>query len=81
MNSKSYKIFFKTIYKSKIQKNINFEVLEAIYLSNKACVCKNDFKYVIGYKDAKKFYGYSFQKLVHIEETLIKLNVCLFDKL
>ena len=25
-------------------------------------------------------YAYFFQKWVHIEETLMKLNICLFDK-
>ena len=41
---------------------------------------KGNFKYFIGYKDAKKLdlYSYYFQKSVHIEEILIKLNVCFF---
>ena len=35
-----------------------------IVVSNKISFGKNDFKYFIGYKDAKKldFYAYSFQK-------------------
>ena len=36
-----------------------------------------DFKYLTGYKDAKKIdlYSYFFQKLVHLEGIFIKLNV------
>ena len=47
---------------------------------NRVSFGKKDFKYFIGYKDAKKInlYAYSSQKWVHIEEILIELNVCLF---
>ena len=53
-----------------------------IDVSNKVTFCKKDFKYFIGYKYAKKLdlYAYSLKKWVHIEEILIKLNVCLFFK-
>ena len=46
-------------------------------VSNKIFFGKNDFKYFIGYEDAKKLYlyAYSFQTWVYIEEIL---NVCLF---
>ena len=56
--------------------NINKKVA-----SNKVRFCKMDFKYFIDYKDAKKLdlYAYSFQKLVHIEETLMKLNMYIFS--
>ena len=49
-------------------------------ISKKVPFGKQDFKYFIGYKDAKKLdlYTYSNQKWVHIEEILIKLNVCHF---
>ena len=46
-------------------------------VSNKIFFGKSDFKYFIGYEDAKKLYlyAYSFQTWVYIEEIL---NVCLF---
>ena len=49
-------------------------------VSNKFCFIKKGFKYFIVYKDAKKgdLYAYFFQKWVHIEDTLMKLNLCLF---
>ena len=51
-----------------------------IIVSNKVYFGKKDLKYFIGYKDATKLdlYAYFFQKLVHIEETLMKLNICFF---
>ena len=57
--------------------NINKNVV-----SNEVSFGKKDFKYFVGYKDAKKLdlYAYSFQNWVHIEEILIKLNVCFYDK-
>ena len=44
---------------------------------------KQDFKYFIGYKDAKKLdlYAYSVQKRLYEKEILIKLNVCINDKI
>ena len=59
------------------QKNKN---ISEIVVSNKVSFIKKGFKYFIGYKDAKKldFYASFFQKSVHIEETLMKLNICLF---
>ena len=54
--------------------------INKIVVSNKVSVGKKGFKCFIGYKDAKKIdlYAYFFQKLVHIEETLMKLNKWLF---
>ena len=51
-----------------------------VVLLNKISLGKNDFKYFIGYKNAKNLdlYSHFFQKGVHIEEILIKLNVCIF---
>ena len=56
--------------------------INKIVVSNKVFFGKNDFKYFIGYKYAKKIdlYAYFFHKLVLIEEILMRLNVCLFDK-
>ena len=53
--------------------------INKIVVSNKSSFGKKDFKYFIGYKDTKKLdlYTFPFQKLVHIEEILIKLNVVL----
>ena len=47
--------------------------INKIVVSNKVSFGKKNFKYFIGYKDAKKLglYPYFFQKLVHIEETLM----------
>ena len=58
-------------------KNID---INKIVVSNKVSFRKKGFKYLIGYKDAKKldFYLYFFQKRVYIEKTLMKLNICLF---
>ena len=41
---------------------------------------KKWFEYLIGYKDAKKLdlYVYFSPKWLHIDETLMKLNTCLF---
>ena len=49
-------------------------------LSIKVSVGKKGFNYFIGYKDAKKLHLYvcCSQKWVHIKETLMKLNICLF---
>ena len=46
-------------------------------MSNKVSFAKKDFKYFIGYKDAKKldFYAYFSKKWVYIEETFMKLNI------
>ena len=57
----------------------NIDINE-IVVSNKVSFGKRDFEYFIGYKDVIKLdlYAYSFQKLVHMEEILIKRNVCLF---
>ena len=51
-----------------------------VVLLNKISLGKNEFKYFIGYKNAKNLdlYSHFFQKGVHIEEILIKLNVCIF---
>ena len=60
----------------------NIDINE-IVVSNKVCFSKKRFKYFIGYKGAKKIwplYIFFYQKWVHIEKTLMKLNICLFDK-
>ena len=59
----------------------NIDINE-IVVSNKVTFRKKGFRYFIVYKDAKKFvlYAYFFQKCVHTEETLMKLNICLFHK-
>ena len=46
-------------------------------MSNKVSFAKKDFKYFIGYKDAKKldFHAYFSKKWVYIEETFMKLNI------
>ena len=65
-------------YKKRISiKNID---INKIVVSNKVCFGRKGFRYFIGYKDAKKLdlYAYFFQKCVHIENTLMKLNICLF---
>ena len=48
---------------------INKIDINKIVVSNKVTVGKQDLKYFIGYKDAKKLdlYSYFFQKCVHIE--------------
>ena len=55
-------------------KNID---INKIVVSNKTSISKKDFKYFIGYKNTKKIdlYAYFFQISVHIEETLMKLNI------
>ena len=57
--------------------NIN---INKIVVSNKVSSSKKGFKYFIDYKDVKKvdLDAYSFQKRLHLEETLMKLNICLF---
>ena len=59
---------------------INNIDINKIVVSNKVSFGKKDFKYFIGYNDAKKIdlYAYSFQKCVHIADILMKLNMCLF---
>ena len=49
-------------------------------LSNKLSFGKKGFKYFIDFKDAKKLdlCVYFSQKRVYTEETLMKLNICLF---
>ena len=58
-------------------KNID---INKIGISNKASFGKKGFKYFVGYKDAKKIglYVYFFQKCLHIEKALMKINLCLF---
>ena len=53
-----------------------------IGVSNEISFGKKDFKYVIGYKRVKKldFYPYFSQKWVHLEKTLMKLNICVFGQ-
>ena len=60
-------------------KNID---IDKIVVSNKVSFGKKGFKCFIGYKDGKKFdfYAYFSQKCVYKEETLMKLNTCLFLK-
>ena len=59
---------------------INDIDINKIVVSNKVSFGKNGFKFFNGYKDPKKLdlYPYFFQKCVHIEETLMKLNIFLF---
>ena len=56
--------------------------INKIAVYNKVSFGKKDFKYFIDYTDAKKLdlYVCSFQKWVHIEEILIKLNEKLLEK-
>ena len=56
--------------------------IDKIIGSNKISFSKKGFKYFIGYKDNKKLvpYVYCFQKSVHIDEILMKLNICFFIK-
>ena len=58
-------------------KNID---IKKIVVPNKVSFGKKGFKYFISHKDAKQIRPFSifFQKWVHIEETLMKLNKCLF---
>ena len=58
---------------------INNIDINNIVISDKVSFGKEGFKYFTGYKDAKKLdlHAYFFQNLVHIEETLMKLNICL----
>ena len=64
-------------WKSYSIKNID---INKTVVSNKVFFGKKGFKYFIEYKDSKKLdlYVYFSQKWVHIEETLMKLNKCLF---
>ena len=60
---------------------ISIKNIDKIVVSSKVSFGKKGFIYFIGYKDAKKnrpLYTYFSQKCVHIEETLIKLNIYLF---
>ena len=56
--------------------------IDKIAVSNKVSFGKKRLKYFIGYKDAKKLglYVCFSQKWLHIEKTLMKLNInmCLF---
>ena len=66
-------------YKKPISiKNVD---INKIVVSNKVSFGKKSSKYFIGCKDTKKLdlYEYYFQKWVHIEKTLMKLNICLFS--
>ena len=58
-------------------KNID---INKIQVSTNVSFGKKVIKYFIGYKDAKKsdLYTCFYQKWVHIENTLMKLNTCLF---
>ena len=73
---------FKTINKNKSLFSIDNIDINKIIISNQVFFGKKDFKYFICYKEAEKIdlYAYSFQKWLHIEEILIKLNVCFFDE-
>ena len=70
----------KQLYHHKSSISIKNTDVNKIVVSNKDCLGKKGFKCFIGYKDAKKLdlYIYFFQKWVHIEETLMKLNISLF---
>ena len=59
---------------------ISMKNIDKIVVSHKVSFGKKGFKYFIGSRDAKKIvsYAYFFQKYVHIEETLMILNACLF---
>ena len=54
--------------------------INKIVVSNKVTFGKEGFKYFLGYKDAEKLYLYVYfsQIWVHIEETLMKINMYLF---
>ena len=54
--------------------------INKIVVSNKVSFGEKDFKYFIGYKDAKKVRPLCIflPKRMHIEGTLMKLNICLF---
>ena len=56
--------------------------INKIVVTNKVLLGKKSFKFFIGCKDAKKLdiYVYFSKKWVHIEETLMKLSICLFYK-
>ena len=58
-------------------KNID---INKIVVSNKVSFGEKAFKHFIGYKDGKKLkpYIYFSQKCMHIEKTLMKLNICPF---
>ena len=58
-------------------KNID---INKIVVSTKVSFGNKGFKYFIGYKDAKKLnlYVYFTQKCVHIETTLMKLDIYIF---
>ena len=60
-------------------KNID---INKIVVSSKVSFGKKGLKYLIGYKNTKKIdlYVYFCQKRVHIEETLMKLNIYFFNK-
>ena len=62
--------------------SIKYIDINWIVVSNKVSFGKKDFKYVIGYKHVKKldFYPYFSQKWVHLEKTLMKLNICVFGQ-
>ena len=66
----------------KYKRPISIKIVDInkIVVSNKVTFGKEGFKYFLGYKDAEKLYLYVYfsQKWVHIEETLIKINMYLF---
>ena len=67
------------IHQHKRPISINNIDIDKIIVSNTVSFAKKGFKYFIGYNNAKKnLYAYFLQKRVHIEETLMKLNICIF---
>ena len=50
--------------------------INKIVVSNKVYFSRKGFKYFIGYKNAKK--ARPSQEFLHIERTLMKVNICLF---
>ena len=84
MVEKKYKVWWywnwrRQFHQYKIPISINSIDTNKIKVSNKLSFSKQNFKYLIGYKDNKKLYlhPYFVQKLVYIEESLIKLDVCI----
>ena len=54
-----------------------------IVVSNKVSFVKKGVKYFVGYKNTKKIrplYIYLSQIWVHVKDTLMKVNICLFYK-
>ena len=81
---KYYKIWWHWNQKTKISPTqisilINKIDINRIVVSNKVSLGK---KYFIGYKNVKKsdLHAYFFKKWLHIEDTLMKVNTCIFDE-